>query len=86
MHNAPQSQSRPPPSTTPNAAHSVSYRAPQTEHAQGLAVKLSLDGAPVSTLWDPSGDVVVGVSAAEEHNGRLWLGNLIGTGISYIDL
>ena len=35
---------------------------------------------------DPTGEVVSSVSSAEEHDGKLWMGNLLGNYVSYIPL
>ncbi|KAG1670192.1 hypothetical protein FOA52_014968 [Chlamydomonas sp. UWO 241] len=57
-----------------------------TAKLQGLVVRLSPDGTPQHSMWDTQGEVVASVSAAEEHAGRLWLGNLRGSGVSYVDV
>ncbi|GAX85618.1 hypothetical protein CEUSTIGMA_g13033.t1 [Chlamydomonas eustigma] len=52
----------------------------------GLVIKVSPQGEILASLWDPTGERVRGISAVEEHMGRLWLGNLKGSGVSYLDL
>ena len=42
----------------------------------GFIVELGVDGVPLRSLQDPSGDRIPHVSAAREQNGELWLGNL----------
>ena len=49
-------------------------------------VKLDAAGRPLQTLFDPDGSHVATVSAATEHMGRLFLGNLGGDYVSYLDL
>ena len=48
--------------------------------------QVSPSGEVLASLWDQQGEAVVGVSSVEEHDGRLWLGNLRGSGVSYYDL
>ena len=59
-------------------AHADAHR-----HTQ---VKLDAQGTPISALYDPDGTHVATVSAATEHSGRLFLGNLGGDFISFVDL
>ncbi len=48
--------------------------------------QVSPKGEVLSSLYDRKGEVVSGISAVEEHEGRLWLGNLRGSGVAYYDL
>jgi hypothetical protein len=44
------------------------------------------DGAVLDFLMDPNGSHVSHISAALEHDGKLFLGNLAGSYVSYVDL
>ncbi|WIA23563.1 hypothetical protein OEZ85_000288 [Tetradesmus obliquus] len=53
----------------------------------GAVVKISgNDGSVLDFLMDPTGSHVSTVSAALEHGGKLFLGNLAGNHVSYVDL
>ena len=49
-------------------------------------VQVSPSGEVLASLWDQQGEAVAGASSVEEHGGRLWLGNLRGSGVGYYDL
>jgi hypothetical protein len=48
------------------------------------AVQVSEEGAVQRVLSDPDGSRVAFVSAAHEHEGGLFLGNLVGDYVSYL--
>ena len=52
----------------------------------GCVVKVSPSGEVLETLMDPTGERVFTVSAATEHGGQLFLGNLMGDFVSVVDL
>ena len=49
-------------------------------------MQVSPSGEVLASLWDQQGESVSGVSSVEEHDGRLWLGNVKGSGVGYYDL
>lgn len=49
-------------------------------------MQVSREGAVQDFFTDMDGDVVASVSHAAEHGGKLWLGNLHGNYVSYIEL
>ena len=57
-------------------------------HASSISslMQVSPSGEVLASLWDQQGESVSGVSSVEEHDGRLWLGNVKGSGVSYYDL
>eukprot|EP00877_Chromochloris_zofingiensis_P013931 jgi/Chrzof1/8792/Cz03g24210.t1 len=52
----------------------------------GAVVKISLDGQVVDFLLDITGEHVSKISSAHEHDGRLYLGNLVTDYVSFLDL
>lgn len=60
-----------------NESHPDQYKSSWTLDC----VQVSPSGEILTSLWDVEGDVVSGVSSVEEHEGRLWLGNLKGSGV-----
>ena len=60
---------------------------PQNTLNTTLNTQIDGDGAVLDFLLDAAGDVVSSVSAVHEHPpGRLWLGNLNGDFVSYVDV
>lgn len=54
--------------------------------AQGLLLKVSPSGQLLGSYWDPKGEQVAMISSVEEHDGQLWLGQLAGSGVGFMDL
>ena len=54
--------------------------------AWGFVVEVDENGTPLRSLQDPSGQYISHVSAAKEHDGFLWLGNLNDDHISRLRL
>ncbi len=52
----------------------------------GFVVEINVDGIPIRSLQDPSGDRIPHVSAARERDGQLWLGNLAQTHLARLKL
>lgn len=52
----------------------------------GCVLKIDPKGKVVEKLMDPDGGFITSVSAAQEHGGRLYLGNLVGDYVSIFDL
>ena len=67
-------------------SHVIKALYPLLSKRWGAVVKLSASGRAEFALYDTDGSQVATVSAATEHNGRLFLGNLGGDYVSYIDL
>ena len=67
-------------------SHVIKMLFPLVAKRWGAVVKLSASGQPEFALYDTDGSQVATVSAVTEHNGRLFLGNLGGDYVSYIDL
>ena len=68
-------------------SHLVQHLPPLASKPWGGVVKLDADGHPVAALYDPDGTHVSSVSAAvEDADGRLFLGNLGGRGVSVLQL
>jgi len=66
-------------------SHFVLRLLPYAAKRWGCVVRLDGDGRPVETLMDPKGEVVSTVSAVTEAaDGRLFLGNLGGSGVSWV--
>ena len=53
---------------------------------QGLIIKVSPEGQVLASFWDQKGETIAAISGVEEHNGRVWLGQLSGSGVGYFDL
>eukprot|EP00879_Flechtneria_rotunda_P024440 GHRR01025910.1.p1 GENE.GHRR01025910.1~~GHRR01025910.1.p1 ORF type:complete len:118 (+),score=26.80 GHRR01025910.1:279-632(+) len=71
-------------STWPSTLH-VLYMLQYAFYVGCLQVS-GADGAVLDWLMDPKGTHVSSVSAALEHDGKLFLGNLAGNYISYVQL
>merc|ERR1712129_212634 len=67
-------------------SHVVSIVFPLVAKGWVAVVKLDAEGRPVRALFDTDGSHVATVSAATEVGGRLFLGNLGGDFVSYVDL
>lgn len=52
----------------------------------GCVLKVDSTGKVVEKLMDPDGGFITHVSSVEEHDGRLYLGNLVGDYVSVFDL
>ncbi|GFR47987.1 hypothetical protein Agub_g9811, partial [Astrephomene gubernaculifera] len=52
----------------------------------GAVLKVSPTGQPLQLLMDPDGSTVAHVSSVNEHNGRLYFGNVKDNYVSYMDL
>ena len=59
---------------------------PHPARRWGCVAKLSAEGAVERVLMDPDGSKIAGVSAVEEHGGRLLMGHLGGDYVSVLDL
>jgi hypothetical protein len=51
-----------------------------------MCAQVSGDGQVLDFLMDPTGEHVSSISAAVEHEGCLFMGNLAGDYVSYVDL
>mmetsp|Transcript_78736 Transcript_78736/g.228572 ORF Transcript_78736/g.228572 Transcript_78736/m.228572 type:complete len:396 (-) Transcript_78736:76-1263(-) len=66
-------------------SHFIVQVLPYVTRAWGCVVRLDAEGKPLENLMDSTGEVVSTVSAVTETpDGRLFLGNLGGTGVSWI--
>ena len=67
-------------------SHVIRRVLPLVAKRWGAIVKLNAEGEPSHALYDLDGSRVSSISAVTEHEGRLFLGNLGGDYVSYIDL
>jgi len=68
------------------ASHVIRRVLPLVAKRWGAIVKLTADGEPSHALYDLDGSHVSSISAVTQHQERLFLGNLGGDYVSYIDL
>lgn len=54
-------------------------------HKPDACLQISPEGKVLEHLMDTDGSVVSSISAVTEHKGRLFLGNVVGDYVSYID-
>ncbi len=64
----------------------VSCRAVHATKYFHVHLQVSAEGEPQLFLQDQKGTNVASVSSAHEHSGRLYLGNLHGNYVSYLEL
>ena len=67
-------------------AHLLPLLKPPLVKRWGCVASVGEGGEPLALLMDRTGEHVASVSAVEQHGRRLYLGNLMGSHVSYLDL